>query len=113
MGVKRAGSKAKMIAAIAPKSVVATSITGFYGKEQPRIDSTVKETGGQYVELTDEELVAATKSLTRQGIFAEPASGASVAAVAHINPPKDSVIACTITGSALKYPPVLRSVLGV
>ena len=111
MGVKRAGSKAKMIAAIAPTSVIASSITGFYGKEQPEIDNTVKETGGQYVEVSDDELVVTTKSLAKQGIFAEPASAASLAAISHINPQENSVICCTITGSALKYPLILRNVL--
>lgn len=111
MGIKRAGSKAKMIAAIAPTSTIASSITGFFAKEQPKIDSTMKETEGQYVEVSDDELVAATRSLARQGIFAEPSSAASLAAISHIKPQEKSVICCTITGSALKYLLFLRNVL--
>ena len=79
MGIRKFGSKAKMIAAIAPTSVVATSITGFYALEQPKIDDTIKETQGRLVEIPDQELIVSTRSLAKQGIFAEPASAASVA----------------------------------
>lgn len=111
MGIRKAGSKAKMIAAVTPKSNVATSITGFYAVEQPRIDETIRETQGQLVEISDNELLASSRSLAKQGIFAEPASAASVAALSHINPHKGSVICCTVTGSAFKYPLALRNIL--
>lgn len=111
MGMRRAGSRAKMIAATTPNSNVAESITGFYAVEQPKIDETIRETQGQLVEISDNELVASTRSLAKQGIFAEPASAASVAALSHIDPERDSVICCTVTGSAFKYPLTLQNIL--
>jgi len=111
MGIRKAGSKAKMIAATTPKSSVATSITGFYAVEQPKIDETIRVTGGQLVEISDNDIIASTRSLAKQGIFAEPASAASVAALSHINPAKGSVVCCTITGSAFKYPIILQNLL--
>ena len=111
MGVKKAASRAKMVAAVAPRSVVAASITGFYGIEQPKIDTLIKETHGELVEVSDDELIMSSRSLAKQGVFAEPASAASVAALLHIDSLRDSVVCCTITGSALKYPLVMRDLL--
>jgi len=108
MGLRRSGSKAKMVAAIAPRSTVASSITGFLAIEQPKIDITIRETEGLLVKVSDEELVTSTKNLAKQGIFAEPASAASVAALSHISHIKDRVVCCTITGAAFKYPLVMR-----
>ncbi len=112
MGITRAGCKARMTAATAPHSTVASSITGFYAVEQPRIDETIKTTDGQLVQIEDNELLESTGSLAKQGIFAEPASAASVAALSRINPKKNSVVCCTITGSAFKYPLALQNLLG-
>jgi threonine synthase len=111
MGVRRTGSKAKMVAAIAPKSIIATSITGFYGIEQPKIDTVIEETRGVLIAISDGELIKSTKSLAKQGIFAEPASAASVAALSHIDSISGSTICCTITGSAMKYPHAMRDLL--
>jgi threonine synthase len=111
MGMREAQSKAKMVAAVAPRSVVATSLTGFYAIEQPKINNTIKETQGQLVEISDAELITSTISLAKQGILTEPASAASVAAIPHISPEKGSVVCCTITGSALKYPLAMHDVL--
>lgn len=113
IGVRKAGSRARMVAAVAPKSVVATSITGFYGIEQPKIDTVIRETHGQLVEISDDELVKSTKSLAKQGIFAEPASAASVAALSHIDSITGSTVCCTITGSAMKYPHVMCDLLAM
>jgi threonine synthase len=111
MGVRRTGSKAKMVAAVAPKSLIASSITGFYGIEQPKIDTLIGETRGQLIQISDDELTKSTKSLAKQGIFAEPASAASVAALSHIDSISGSTICCTITGSAMKYPHAMRELL--
>ena len=113
MGVRRADCRAKMIAATAPHSTVASSITGFYAVEQPKIDQTIKMTDGELVQIEDNELLESTRSLAKQGIFAEPASAASVAALSHINPDKNSVVCCTITGSAFKYPLALQNSLRI
>jgi len=111
MGITRAGCRAKMIAATAPHSTVASSITGFYAVEQPKIDNTIKMSDGQLVQIEDDELLESTRSLATQGIFAEPASAASVAALSHINLESSSVVCCTVTGSAFKYPLALQNSL--
>lgn len=111
MGIRRAGCGAKMIAATAPHSAVASSITGFYAVEQPKIDQTIKMTDGQLCQIDDDELLESTRSLAKQGIFVEPASAASVAALPHVNPDKNSVVCCTVTGSAFKYPIALQNSL--
>jgi threonine synthase len=113
MGMMKAGSKAKMVAAVAPRSKVATSITGFSAIEQPKIDNVLMETQGVLVEISDHELIASTKSLMKQGVFAEPSSAASVAALSHVDLPKDNVVCCTVTGSAMKYPSATYEVLFV
>ncbi|MGI9337223.1 MAG: threonine synthase [Gammaproteobacteria bacterium] len=69
----------------------------------------VKESGGWFGELEDEEILAMQKTLAREeGIFCEPASAASVAGVL-----KDAAagkfadgarIVCTLTGNGLKDP---------
>jgi threonine synthase len=111
MGIRRAGCRAKMIAATAPHSAVASSITGFYAVEQPKIDQTIKMTDGQLCQIDDDELLKSTRSLAKQGIFVEPASAASVAALPQVNPDKNSVVCCTVTGSAFKYPLALQNSL--
>jgi threonine synthase len=68
----------------------------------------VRETGGQYVTVTDEQILQAVAELGRDGIFAEPAGAAGyaglVAAVAQgLIDPKDPVLVIN-TGSGLKDP---------
>ncbi|MGB5442514.1 MAG: threonine synthase [Gammaproteobacteria bacterium] len=68
-----------------------------------------KESGGWFDECSDEEILAAQKLLTsREGIFCEPASAASVAgALRDISSgriPEGSTVVCTLTGHGLKDP---------
>ena len=66
------------------------------------------ESGGIIDEVTDAEILAAYRLIASQGIFAEPASAASVAgalkysAGAGLKP--GSVVVCTLTGHGLKDP---------
>jgi len=69
----------------------------------------VRESGGWFAELTDEEILAAQKLLAeREGVFCEPASAISVGGLlrdikaGRIKP--GSVITCTLTGHGLKDP---------
>lgn len=68
-----------------------------------------QESGGWFDELSDEEILAAQKSLAqKEGIFCEPASAASIAgAIKCIEMgkiPSGSKIVCTLTGHGLKDP---------
>ena len=65
------------------------------------------ESGGLIDSVTDEEILAAHQLLsTREGVFVEPASAASVAGLlkkaSRGEVPKDAVITCTVTGNGLK-----------
>ena len=111
MGVLRSGLKPRLIAATAPNTEIAHSIKGFYHLEEPKITELVKDTDGSIIELSDSELYEAARRLVKQGIIAEPASAASIAAIPHLNPDKEDVICCTITGNGMKYPELLRETL--
>jgi threonine synthase len=77
-----------------------------------------KESGGWFDELADEEILAAQKLLaTREGVFCEPASAASLAgALRHIRGGRiaaDATVVCTLTGHGLKDPDIaVRGGLG-
>jgi threonine synthase len=70
-----------------------------------------KESGGWFDELSDEDILAAQKLLaTREGIFCEPASAASIAgALRHIAGGRiaaTATVVCTLTGHGLKDPDI-------
>jgi threonine synthase len=68
------------------------------------------ESGGAIDMVTDDEIVAAYKILAgKEGVFAEPASAASVAGIIKLNEKgyfrgKSGRIVCTLTGHGLKDP---------
>jgi len=68
------------------------------------------ESGGLIDMVTDEEIIAAYKILASEGVFAEPASAASVAGVFKLNAQgyfksfKGERLVCTLTGHGLKDP---------
>jgi threonine synthase len=67
----------------------------------------IRETGGLALSVTDDEMLAAEKLLAQQaGIFAEPASAATVAALTKMNElnllKKNDSVCCIITGSGFK-----------
>jgi len=71
-----------------------------------------KESGGWFDELSDAEILAAQSRLaSREGVFCEPASAASIAgALRDIERGKiadGSTIVCTLTGNGLKDPDVI------
>ncbi|KAA8732041.1 threonine synthase [Acinetobacter qingfengensis] len=69
----------------------------------------MKESGGWFDELQDQEILEAQRLLTMyEGVFVEPASAASVGGVIRDvkngKIPEGSVIVCTVTGNGLKDP---------
>jgi threonine synthase len=73
--------------------------------------SAQKESGGWFDEFVDDEILAAQKLLaTREGVFCEPASAASIAgALRDIKAGRiaaTSTVVCTLTGHGLKDPDV-------
>jgi threonine synthase len=68
-----------------------------------------RESGGRIDYVTDEEILAAYKAIaSREGVFAEPASAASVAGVMKLRRegmiPESARIVCVLTGHGLKDP---------
>ncbi|MBL3593231.1 MAG: threonine synthase [Synergistaceae bacterium] len=69
----------------------------------------VGESGGRFLSVTDEEILAAQRLLaSREGIFAEPASCASLAGLLKIHEgeglPQGQIITAVLTGNGLKDP---------
>ncbi len=64
----------------------------------------VRESGGQFIVVSDDEILEAQGQLAREGLFVEPASAASVAGVLKLrregNTPSEVV--CILTGHGLK-----------
>jgi threonine synthase len=67
-----------------------------------------KESEGAILAVTDREILAAYRRVAREGMFAEPASAASVAGLLRLagggRLPKGSTIVCVLTGHGLKDP---------
>ncbi len=73
------------------------------------------ESGGAIESVTDDEILAAYRSLAEdEGIFCEPSSATSLAGVASVAArdglARDAVVVCVLTGSGLKDPSTAESV---
>jgi len=110
-GLKGAEISPRMIASTAQFTKIASSIYGSYQLEEPKISTALKDSGGQFVSVSDKELVEETIFLSSQGILAEPASAASTAALKHIDLKEDDAVICIITGNGLKFPKQMRTLL--
>ena len=65
------------------------------------------ESGGEFNAVTDAEIIAAYRWLgSREGIFCEPASAASVAGLLKVKDqvPNNATVVCVLTGNGLKDP---------
>jgi len=67
------------------------------------------ESGGLFAAVTDEEILTAYRLLsTREAVFVEPASAASVAGLLQVSAagkvPAGALVVCTVTGHGLKDP---------
>jgi threonine synthase len=65
-----------------------------------------KESEGAIAAVTDREILAAYRRVAREGLFAEPASAASVAGLLHLHAEgalsAGQTIVCVLTGHGLK-----------
>jgi threonine synthase len=73
------------------------------------------ESGGAIESVSDDEILAAYRSLAvDEGIFCEPSSATSLAGVTAVAArgglPRDAVVVCVLTGSGLKDPTTAESV---
>ncbi len=86
---------------------VADSISADLPRDGVRAVRAVRETGGAYLTVTDEEILAAIPLLARsEGVFAEPAGAAALAGLANAVREglvkAEETIVCLITGNGLK-----------
>jgi len=67
-----------------------------------------RESEGAILAVTDREILAAYRRVAREGLFAEPASAASVAGLLHLGAegrlPAGATVVCVLTGHGLKDP---------
>jgi threonine synthase len=67
-----------------------------------------RESEGGILAVTDREILAAYRRVAREGLFAEPASAASVAGLLHLSAegrlPSGALVVCVLTGHGLKDP---------
>jgi threonine synthase len=111
MGLRAAGKKPRMVAATAKNTEIADSIGGFHQLERNAFSNALAESNGIVTDVPDSEIIEALRMLYKQGIVAEPASAASVAAIRHLNCDRDDTICCTVTGSGLKFPRLIERLL--
>lgn len=63
----------------------------------------VTESGGSFASVTDEEILEAYKFVaSKEGVFCEPASAASIAGLLKTDIPEASTVVCVLTGNGLK-----------
>jgi threonine synthase len=75
------------------------------------------ESGGLIEAVSDDEILAAYRSLARdEGIFCEPSSATSLAGIAKVaergDIPRDALVVCVLTGTGLKDPATAESLAG-
>ncbi|HYC55934.1 MAG TPA: threonine synthase [Candidatus Binatia bacterium] len=94
---------------ITAPETVATAIRIGNPVSWKKAEAAREESGGIIDMVTDEEIMAAYKLLAAtEGVFAEPASAASIAGLAKLADeeaiPAGAVVVCTLTGHGLKDP---------
>jgi threonine synthase len=100
-GVKKS-SAPKMIAATAKMSRLMGSIAGYHRFDGAELDRAISESSGKVVDVSDLDAAAATRALRFEGIFCEPAAGASLAALQKLEV-KGKTVVLLITGTAFKF----------
>ena len=100
-GVKNI-AKPHMVAAISPGSKIMESIAGYHRFDGKELDKAIDESSGKIISINDKEAAHYTLELAKEGIFCEPASGSSLAAISKLGV-KNKKIIVVITGSALKF----------
>jgi threonine synthase len=108
LGFREAGSGFPRIvaaAAVDRAGTAASAIRIATPAHAEGVAEALAESDGRVVEVTDDEILAAWRDLAREeGLFAEPASAAGIAALLREPPPAGSRVVCVITGHGLKDP---------
>lgn len=112
LGYQAAGAAPFLSGAPVPEpETVATAIRIGHPQSWAQAEAAVRESGGRFAAVSDEQILAAQKLLAdHEGIFCEPASAASVAGLMEElkagSIPEGSVVVCTLTGHGLKDPDI-------
>jgi len=110
-GLKVAGSSARMIASATKQTKVAEGIAGFHRVEEPALSKALRESNGDVVMVTDDDISEATRLLISDGLIVEGAAAAAVAALKYIHLTRRSNVCCIITGTGLKFPSSVKELL--
>ncbi len=93
---------------VANPQTIATAIRIGNPASWQRAVAAATESEGAILAVTDREILASYRRLAREGLFAEPASAASVAGLLKLHGqgrlPRGAVVVCVLTGHGLKDP---------
>jgi threonine synthase len=101
------GSLPRMVAGEAAEraTTLASAIRITEPVHQQEAEVAIARSGGQIVSLADDAVIAAWRELAQsEGVFCEPSSAASLAALEQSPPQAGSCCVCVITGHGLKDP---------
>ena len=111
-GLRKSGSKTKMVASVARHTKLAEGIAGFHRFERDALSAAMKQSKGIIVEVSDREISEAARILVTDGLIVEGAAAAAVAALKQLKLSTKSRVCCVITGTGLKVPASVRELLG-
>jgi len=90
-----------------PETVASAIRIGNPASWQQAVDA-ARESGGEILSVTDEEILGSYRQVAAEGLFAEPASAASVAGLRLLartgRVERGSIVVCVLTGHGLKDP---------
>jgi len=99
-------SHAEVISRVENPHTVAHAIENPYPPSGNEVLRRIKENGGTFVAVTDEEILQAQRRLAKIGIFGQPASAVSLAAVKKLRGQnlldENDTVVCIVTGGGLK-----------
>lgn len=96
--------------AIDPAATIAEGIRIARPPRSRQILAAIRETGGDIVEVTDDEIRASLNLLSAQGLFVEPTSAAAHAGLARTTS-HDETVVVALTGHGLKAAGVIGEIL--
>jgi threonine synthase len=110
-GLKEKNIKPVIVAATTKRTKIADSIGGFHRYEGARWKDFLRNSGARVINVNDQQIQDALNLLLRDGVVAEPAAAAGLAALERLKLEKTAVVCCTITGTGIKFPRLLRKLL--
>ena len=98
-------------AAVEPGATIAEGIRIALPPRSRQILAAVRETGGEIVEVSDDQIRTSLRRLLAQGLCVEPTSAAAYAGLARLAKPGETVVVA-LTGHGLKATGPIRELLG-